>query len=696
MAQMTPEEFLETLETWAESLKNGTVAQEEDSEALLRKIGVTKELQKEFSKLGKSTVDMTKSLYHGKQGAEAMAGGFDMVADAIQVLIAVFLPGSLLLKAAISVTVGAIKDYATAAAKQGDATYKAFQDLNRVGASGVGGLTTVFDNMQKFGYGIEELDKMVALVAANSDALAKFGGTAAQGTDAFAEAMNQLTHGETAIELESLGKHLDDINAAGAAYIRLQLQLGKTQKDIGDGLAAGTKSYIYDLNRLQELTGASADNIAKKQQEAFADSAYAALMNRLSKGTDADQAQAKKIRDIESLLKEASPEQAKLFRRGIGGDVGAQGSLNFTAPSLMRDARSANTDFVTTIKNLNRETKQFVASASLSYENNAEGMDAVGGKMQDLIAVSEITENIEERLAKTNQATTDNGVKNIAETKVLQREARDSLQTFVQLGVNPATDALKIMARAAAGVTSVAPGTPAGTGAGKASAIPGTPAGAGKVSATPGTSGSLASVQIGDQTRTGGDRNWRNNNPGNIEYGKFAISMGAIGSDGRFAIFPTEEMGRKAADTLLKGKNYANLSAGAAIAKWAPSNENDPKAYAASIAKATGLDMGKKYADMSPQEQAKFLAAMTKVEGGRAGSISGPSGGYDSKMAGVSPSSTLESYDSAQARAAANNQNSNADDERWQKMQEHFETQTRAMITIADNTGKTTQAIKAQ
>ena len=37
------------------------------------------------------------------------------------------------------------------------------------------------------------------------------------------------------------------------------------------------------------------------------------------------------------------------------------------------------------------------------------------------------------------------------------------------------------------------------------------------------------SVTIGDQTRSGGDRNWRNNNPGNIEYGPFAIKYGAIG-----------------------------------------------------------------------------------------------------------------------------------------------------------------------
>lgn len=33
------------------------------------------------------------------------------------------------------------------------------------------------------------------------------------------------------------------------------------------------------------------------------------------------------------------------------------------------------------------------------------------------------------------------------------------------------------------------------------------------------------------ETRIGGSRSWRNNNPGNLEYGKFAKQHGAIGTD---------------------------------------------------------------------------------------------------------------------------------------------------------------------
>lgn len=122
------------------------------------------------------------------------------------------------------------------------------------------------------------------------------------------------------------------------------------------------------------------------------------------------------------------------------------------------------------------------------------------------------------------------------------------------------------------------------------------------------------------ETRIGGHRNWRNNNPGNIQYGDFAVSMGAIGSDGRFAIFPDMEMGYKAADALMKSKNYQNLTIGDAIKRWAPPSENDTGAYQRSFQKA-GFDLGAKYSDMAPAMQRKYLETKMRMEGGQAGQV---------------------------------------------------------------------------
>lgn len=122
------------------------------------------------------------------------------------------------------------------------------------------------------------------------------------------------------------------------------------------------------------------------------------------------------------------------------------------------------------------------------------------------------------------------------------------------------------------------------------------------------------------QTRLGGSRNWRNNNPGNIEYGEFAIAHGAIGSDGRFAIFPDMETGYAAADALLSSKNYRGKSITSAINRWAPKSENNVKAYLASFKRA-GIDVSKSYESLSADEKRKFLETMYRHEGGQAGTI---------------------------------------------------------------------------
>jgi len=115
------------------------------------------------------------------------------------------------------------------------------------------------------------------------------------------------------------------------------------------------------------------------------------------------------------------------------------------------------------------------------------------------------------------------------------------------------------------------------------------------------------------ETRTG-TRASRNNNPGNIEYGDFAKSKGAIGSDGRFAVFPTVVAGFNAMDSLLKGGSYSGLSVSGAIRKYAPASENDTSAYIESLRKS-GVDVSKKYSQLSTAQQTSTLRGMAKVEG---------------------------------------------------------------------------------
>jgi hypothetical protein len=112
-------------------------------------------------------------------------------------------------------------------------------------------------------------------------------------------------------------------------------------------------------------------------------------------------------------------------------------------------------------------------------------------------------------------------------------------------------------------------------------------------------------------------RNLRNNNPGNIEYGDYAKKQGAIGSDGRFAIFPDMKTGENAMANLLMGyMQSGNNTISKIVGKWSPAKENgmaSTTAYINDVAKRTGIDPNK------PLEMGELNAvrqAMTQHEGG--------------------------------------------------------------------------------
>ena len=85
-----------------------------------------------------------------------------------------------------------------------------------------------------------------------------------------------------------------------------------------------------------------------------------------------------------------------------------------------------------------------------------------------------------------------------------------------------------------------------------------------------------------------GSRPERNNNPGDIEYGKFSKAHGAIAGDPRFAIFLTPEEGYAAMRTLLKSA-YVGLTVQQALNKWAPPVENNVSSYTVHVCQWTGL-----------------------------------------------------------------------------------------------------------
>ncbi len=152
----------------------------------------------------------------------------------------------------------------------------------------------------------------------------------------------------------------------------------------------------------------------------------------------------------------------------------------------------------------------------------------------------------------------------------------------------------------------------------------------------------------GQTVRREGTRAWRNNNPGNIEFGDFAKAHGAVGTDGRFAVFPTYQAGRDAKAALIfDSSSYRNLSIADAISRYAPAFENDTGSYIAQVAAAAGVPAGATMSSLNSEQRIAVLDAMERVEGFQVGQ---ETGGSSSAPGGISQ--LLEIEDPTERKAA--------------------------------------------
>jgi hypothetical protein len=119
----------------------------------------------------------------------------------------------------------------------------------------------------------------------------------------------------------------------------------------------------------------------------------------------------------------------------------------------------------------------------------------------------------------------------------------------------------------------------------------------------------------------GGDRNWRNNNPGNIEAGSFANNHGAIGSDGRFAIFPDEATGENALRALLCTSTYQGLTLEQAIERFAPPSENPTDTYASYISQHVGIGLDTPVSSLTSEQMNNTMGCIDHFEGGTSGTF---------------------------------------------------------------------------
>jgi hypothetical protein len=467
----TPEEIAEIFEAYNNAIKSNTPVSadlaKQMKDAAVGAKGFAQAQENLFKSLGKSVTEYTKAMYKGEQGAKAFSNSIDVVTDALGVLALIILPlrGISLVTKGVVAGLFAMGKATKMAGEQGDKLYKTYQDLNKAGAATAGGMTEVFNNMQKLGYGIEELDKMTAIIKENAEALSNFGGTVADGTKQFANAASEIQRSEVGKSLQMLGKTPDDINRGVALFVRQQQQAGVSSANINKNLAEQSAAYIKNLDLLSRLTGKDADALQAKLDDAMAEDAFNQTIYELKKKAAMGDVEAGRLAtEYENAARRLSGDSLKEFQRGVGGDISAMSKTTLVAADAIGTIGTKAFTASGYIDKVAKGADQFRESMGGLYKYNALGDVAFSAKelstMQSRYA--DQTAKQQEEMAKAqqelNQKGLDPATKAATEMRISQMQARDSLQSFVQLGVRPATEALATLARGGAGGAGMLPG----------------------------------------------------------------------------------------------------------------------------------------------------------------------------------------------------------------------------------------------
>lgn len=243
--------------------------------------------------------------------------------------------------------------------------------------------------------------------------------------------------------------------------------LGLSQSQIQKNLTQGTIQYTMELDKLARITGDTREAQEAKIAEAMAEDTFAATMDELREQAAAGDASAEaQLKKLNTLNQTLTGEARQEFIKAIGGDVSAAQKLMMTAPNAYRMMLDAGSSAGDVMKTLVEEEKNTRSSMRGLYKLGAASDVFLKYSEQQQRAAKFGDKNLDQQMdiATAEQNVTDQTTKDAADMRINQQQARDSLQSFVNLGVNPATAALKGLTGAAAGVTKLAPGSPGGPG----------------------------------------------------------------------------------------------------------------------------------------------------------------------------------------------------------------------------------------
>jgi hypothetical protein len=442
----------------------------EETRKTMEELSKAQKVGKEiFAVLFNTAKAYTKEMYSGQQGAAAFNSSIDAASSSLQKWLRLIpVVGDELADLA-----GAASDTTKELNLLSDRLFTTYQALSKFGLAASDGMAGVADAAQRLGYGLDEvgLQNFTKLMADSSTTLAKLGGSAVEGRKRFLE-LATIVRSSAGTELRMLGMSVEEINETTADYIKLQTRLGFAQNMSTEQMRKGAVDFARELDILAKLTGEQKDQLRSTMEQAQNEQRFRARLELLRR--QGDNATAKNIQFLNATVAKEAPTLSKGLRDIIaaGGAVtsdAAAEAMQATGGRIQDIAQRAlrGEDYVGLFNDLaaatGTGTERFLEVAAQTdlpgvFGNLAENMNLSNrrldkeGRMRDKLTG--------ELVKQVNEA--DPAVKAQVDLRTSQMNARDSLQTFVSLGVNPATRALQALAGIPEAATGALPGETAG------------------------------------------------------------------------------------------------------------------------------------------------------------------------------------------------------------------------------------------
>jgi len=403
------------------------------------------------------------AMYEGKKGMGAFNSSLDSLSEAATIAgaaLTLLIPGGIVMKAIIgglTMAATAAIAYTKAANDMSDKLYKSYSGLAKSGGAAADGMTGVFRDAKKLGLSMNELDSMVALIAANSQDLAMFAGTVSEGREKLAD-MSKAIEGSRA-EFFKMGLSQTDINEGMGDYLRVVTRTGRAQTMTTEQLASSARNYITEQDQLAKITGISVKQQQANIEKALANEMFQSKIRSLE--AEGKTGAADELKKLNAYYSQMGEESAKGFQDSVNGNLRSKEAQKLNLASqgeVLRSTQDVIANNATAAQAFDRvagrvkETEETIgrtqaafgttADSNLKYSEQVNFANAANGKSREQL--EKITAaQIAKQKAGADEMTNNQG--NIIKT---QQEANEALERFTAAGIPNAQAAMETLAKA--------------------------------------------------------------------------------------------------------------------------------------------------------------------------------------------------------------------------------------------------------